>query len=147
MPAPFPHHYQTMLVRTLASRGRVEAPPRAPIAGGPPPEFDGDATSWSPEHLLLSSIGLCLLTTFEAFAARDRVAVLACEVRVHGTVDKTPHGLAFTKLVAEVDMEVDDVMRARATLETARRHCLVSNALKIEPEVVASIRPAQLQAG
>ncbi len=147
MPAPFPHHYQTTLVRTLASRGRVEALPRPPIAGGPPPEFDGDATSWSPEHLLLSSIGLCLLTTFEAFAARDHVSVLACEMRVHGTVEKTARGLAFTKFVVEVDMEVDDIARARATLETAQRHCLVSNALKIEPEVVASIRPARLQAG
>ena len=147
MPAPFPHHYETTLVRTLASRGRVEAPPRTAIAGGPSPEVDGDATSWSPEHLLLSSIGLCLLTTFEAFAARDRVAVLACEVRVHGTVEKVAHGLAFTKLVAEIDMEVDDVVRAQESLETARRHCLVSNTLTIELEVVASIRPAQLQAG
>lgn len=147
MPVPFPHHHETTLVRTLASRGRVEAPPRTAIAGGPPPEFDGDATSWSPEHLLLSSIGLCLLTTFEAFAARDRIGIAACEIRVCGTVDKTAQGLELTRLVAEIAVEVDDPARAAATLETARRHCLVSNALKIEPEIVARIRPAHLQAG
>src|SRR5439155_12501381 len=114
--APFPHHYVANLVRTFGSRARVEAPPRAAIAGGPPTEFDGDATSWSPEHLLLSAIGLCLQTTFEAFAARDHVEVLAWQTSVHGTVEKTPHGLAFTKIVVEVDMEVDDPVRAQATL-------------------------------
>jgi organic hydroperoxide reductase OsmC/OhrA len=125
----------------------MEAPPRTSIAGGPPPEFDGDATAWSPEHLLLSSVGLCLLTTFEAFAARDRLSVLAWEARVHGTVEKTAHGLAFTKIVVDVDMEVDDVLRARKTLDDATHHCLVSNALRVKPEVLATIRATQLQAG
>lgn len=147
MPAPFPHHYKTSIVRTFASRARVEAPPRAPIAGGPPPEFDGDATSWSPEHLLLSSLALCLLTTFEAFAVRDGIDLLAWEARAHGTVEKTARGLAFTKFVLEVDMEVGDIERAHATLADAQRHCLVSNALRVEPEVVATIRPVTLQAG
>jgi organic hydroperoxide reductase OsmC/OhrA len=146
MPAPFPHRYQTTLVRTLGSRARVEAAPRAPIAGGPPPEFDGDATSWSPEHLLLSAIGLCLLTTFEAFAVRDKVDLLAWEAQVRATVAKTSSGLAFTKLSVEVDMEVGNVEQAYATLEIAKRHCLVSNALSVPIEIVPTIRPAQLRA-
>lgn len=142
MPAPFPHHYETTLVRTLASRAQVEAPPRASIAGGPPPEFDGDAASWSPEHLLLSSIGLCLLTTFEALAARDRIGLVAWSARVRGTLDRTAHGLAFTAFTAELDVEVDDPVRARATLAQAERHCIVSNALRVPVEVVATIRAA-----
>ncbi len=146
MPVPFPHHYQTTLVRTLSSRARVEAAPRPPIAGGPPPEFDGDATSWSPEHLLLSAIGLCLLTTFEAFAARDKVDLLAWEATARGTVAKTAAGLAFTKISVEVDMEVGNVEQARATLDVAKRHCLVSNALSVPVEVVPTIRPAHLRA-
>src|SRR6188472_4546001 len=76
MPVPFPHHYQAWLVRTLSSRARVEAPSRPSISCGPPPEFDGDATAWSAEQLLLSAIGMSVLTTFEAFAARAQVTVL-----------------------------------------------------------------------
>ena len=147
MPAPFPHRYKTSLVRTLSSRARIEAPPRAPIAAGPPPEFDGDATTWSPEHLLLSSIGMCLLTTFEAFAARDHVDLVAWDARVLGTVDKTPQGLRFTAFTVEVDMEVSDVARAQKTLEVAKRHCLVSNALATPVEVIATFRPVAQQAG
>ena len=147
MSAPFPHHYQTKLVRTLGSRARIEAPPRAAIAGGPPPEFDGDATSWSPEHLLLTAIGLCLQTTFEAFCARDRVELLAWEATVNGTLSKSAHGLAFSELRVDVDMEVSDVARAQRTLEDARKHCIISNALRTPVEIAANIKPAQLRAG
>lgn len=142
MPVPFPHHYQTWLVRTLSSRARLEAPPRPTIAGGPPTELDGDATSWSSEHMLLSSIGLCLLTTFEAFAARDRFEIVSYEARVGGMVDRTETGLAFTKFQVEIDMEVSDVVRARATLDEAQRHCLISNALRAPVVVDAKIRPS-----
>lgn len=141
MPVPFPHHYQTWLVRTLSSRARLEAPPRPMIAGGPSTELDGDATSWSSEHMLLSSIGLCLLTTFEAFAARDRFEIVSYEARVGGMVDRTETGLAFTKFQVEIDMEVSDVVRARATLDEAQRHCLISNALRAPVVVDAKIRP------
>ena len=140
MPVPFPHHYQTWLVRTLSSRARLEAPPRPMIAGGPPPELDGDASSWSPEHMLLNAIGLCLLTTFEAFAARDRLDMSAWEARVGGMVDRTEAGLEFTKFQVEIEMEVSDVERARATLDEAKHHCLIANALRAPVEVVARIR-------
>lgn len=147
MPVPFPHHYQTWLVRTLSSRARLEAPPRPLISAGPPPEFDGDATAWSAEQLLLSSVGMCVLTTFEAFAARAKVDLLAWEARVGGIVDKGPLGLEFTKFTVEVDMEVTDVERARATLDEAQRHCLVTNALKAPVEIIAKIRPILRKVG
>jgi organic hydroperoxide reductase OsmC/OhrA len=138
----FPQHHQTRLIRTLGSRARVEAPPRPNIAGGPSLELDGDAMSWSPEQLLLSSIGLCLLTTFEALAARDRVDLTAWQARVGGTVDQAPTGPKLTKLVVEVEMQVGDVEQAHRTLETARHHCMVTNALRIPVEIVARIQPA-----
>jgi len=111
------------------------------IAGGPPTELDGDATSWSAEHLLLSSIGLSLLTTFEAFAARDRLELVSWEARVGGMVDRTDKGPQFTKFSVEVDMEVGDVARAQAALEEARGHCPITNALRVPVEVDAKIRP------
>lgn len=146
MPVPFPHHYQTWLVRTLSSRARLEAPPRPLISGGPPPEFDGDATAWSAEHLLLSSIGMCVLTTFEAFAARARVDLLGWEARVGGMVDRSETGLTFAKFTVEIDMEVSDCERARAVLDETKQHCLVANALRAPVEIEAKIRPVRRSA-
>ncbi|HSD90359.1 MAG TPA: OsmC family protein [Kofleriaceae bacterium] len=134
-------------MRTLSSRARVEAPPRPPLSGGPPPEFDGDATAWSAEHLLLSSIGMCVLTTFEAFAARAQMTLLAWEARVGGKVDRTEAGLRFTKYVVEIDMEVSDVERAKQVLDETRQHCVVSNALVAAVEIEATIRQPARKAG
>jgi organic hydroperoxide reductase OsmC/OhrA len=147
MPVPFPHHYQTWLVRTLSSRARIEAPPRPLISAAPSPEFDGDATAWSAEQLLLSSIGMCLLTTFEAFAARAQLDLFAWEARVGGMVDRTDAGLVFTKFTVDIDMEVSDVERARAVLDETKQHCVVLNALRAPVEVEAKIHSPLRKAG
>jgi organic hydroperoxide reductase OsmC/OhrA len=139
MPAPFPHVYQARLVRTLGSRARIESALRTSIAGGPPPELDGDVASWSPEHLLLSSLGLCLLTTFEALAARDHVELLAWEASVSGTLTKTSQGLEIARVRVEIDMEVSDPERAGHTLDDTRAHCPIAKALRAPIDIIARI--------
>src|SRR5205814_3587713 len=89
MASPFPHHYDVHLF--AGNEGAILAAANRPdIVGGPPPEFDGKQEWWSPEHLLLSSVALCLMTTFQAFARRARLHVAGYESRVEGVLDKTP---------------------------------------------------------
>jgi organic hydroperoxide reductase OsmC/OhrA len=148
MPAPFPHQYSTTISRTFASRARVEAPPRPALPGGPSSELEGDVASWSPEHLVLSSLGLCLLTTFEAFAARDGIEVLRWIASARGIVDRTPEGLMFTSIVLGIDMEIaGNVEHVERTLEDAKQYCLVLNSLRVPVIVEAQIEtPGQAQA-
>jgi len=77
MPAPFPHQYRITIARTLPSRARIASGEMPSLHSGPSSQLDGDATTWSAEQLLLSALGTCMLTTFEAFAARDKIDVLA----------------------------------------------------------------------
>lgn len=148
MPAPFPHQYETTLVRTDLSRGRIEADHRPAIPCSPSPQLDGDATAWSCEQLLLSSLAMCLLTTFDAFAARDGITVYSYGSHVRTSVERTSRGLVFTKFTIEVELEVDDEIRVRKTLADAEQHCLIANALRVPVEVVAKIRTTDLrQAG
>ena len=141
MLAPFPHRYSATLCRTFASRARIEAPPRPVLHGGPSPELDGDVDAWSPEHMLLSSLGLCMLTTCEAFAARDGIELLAWSARVHGTVEQTPEGPTFTSIVLELDVDIaGNVDQFDDTLEDAKRYCLVQNALRVPVVVETSVR-------
>ncbi|HUG52083.1 MAG TPA: OsmC family protein [Vicinamibacteria bacterium] len=142
MPSPFPHRYDVQLVAkdgrsVLSGGGR-----RPEIVGGAPPEFDGSDEWWSPEHLLLASASLCLTTTFEAFARRARLAVDGFECRAHGVLEKTAGGLAFTSIRLAVDLRVAEADRARAEqlLESAKKHCIVANALKpaVELEILVA---------
>ena len=142
MPTPFPHQYEATLVRTWSSRGRLEAASRPPIPCSPAPQFDGDETAWSAELLLLSSLVMSLLTTFEAFAARDGVTVTTVttwQARVCGKLDMIGGGLSFIGFTIYLDMDVDSADHARATLDDAQRHCLVANMLRVPVEVVAQI--------
>lgn len=141
MPVPFPHRYSATISRTFASRARVEAPPRPSLHGGPSSEFDGDAASWSPEHLLLSSLGLCILTTFEAFAARDGIEVLEWNANVNGTVERSPEGLMFTSIVLCLDIAISgNVEEVDKTIEDAKQYCLVLNSLRVPVVVETTVR-------
>lgn len=139
--APFPHHYEIAL--TGAGPGvSIAAEPRPAIEGGAPGTFGGRDDWWSPEHLLLASLGLCLKTTFDAFAAKDKLDVRSYASRVSAVLDKTAAGLVFTSMAVELEIEVPaaETERARQVLKAAKQWCIVSNALKTPVDVNATVR-------
>jgi organic hydroperoxide reductase OsmC/OhrA len=144
MPAAFPHRYQVNLEGEHEGAGRLRSASRSDIECGAPPEFDGDERWWSPEHLLLGSLSLCLMTTFRAFAARKGLQILGYRGRAEGILDRTPTGLAFTSLTLFVDLRVPmgDLSQAEALLRSAKKHCIVGNCLNLpvglEISVIAS---------
>ena len=131
MATPFPHRYQVGLLWDGAGGGTLSGGARPPIEGGAPPEFDGRDSWWSPEHLLLSSLSLCLMTTFQALMTRSDVALAAYESRGEAVLDRVPEGVGFTSIILHVRVKVasDDVERARGLLVKAKSHCIVANAL------------------
>jgi organic hydroperoxide reductase OsmC/OhrA len=138
--APFPHHYAVRLDGREAA-GVLIAPPRALIVGGAPVEFGGREDWWSPEHLLLASVSLCLKATFEALARARRLEIVRYEAVARGVLDRTPAGIAFTWLLGSVDLEVapEQAAFARALLEKASRSCIVSKTLNVPVEYQATV--------
>jgi organic hydroperoxide reductase OsmC/OhrA len=137
---PLPHEYALTVARDGASR-IVDGSPRPTLVGGPPPQFGGREEWWSPEHLLLASVGMCFLTTLEALAAREKLAILGYRDRITGRVDKSPVGLRFSSILHAVDLRVapEDIERARAMLVKAKKHCLVANSLAVPVELEARV--------
>jgi len=137
-PAPFPHHYTV----TLDER-RLTAPPRAPISVGAPPQFGGSDAVWSPEDLLVGAALECVWTTFEAYARHEQLEVTGWRGTGTGILDKGPTGPVFTSITLVVEMTVAavDIERARRILDTAEKHCIVSNALRVAVTVQSDIRP------
>jgi len=148
MPAPFPHRYDVRFEARGPEGWLTAGVTRSPIEAGAPPEFDGSADVWSPEHLLLSSVALCHFTTFQAFARKARLDFAGFETAARAVLSKTPEGLAFTELVLEVAVEVhaDDRERTEQLLESAKRHCLVGNALRTPVRLEARVRSAIAEA-
>jgi organic hydroperoxide reductase OsmC/OhrA len=138
-PAPFPHQYAVELVDR-----RLAAPPRTPLAVGPPPQFGGRDDVWSPEDLLVGATLECLWTTFEAYARHDQLEVAGWHGKGTGILDKGPNGPEFTTITLAVEMTVaaPDVERARRILDTAEKHCIIANALRVPVTVHADVRVA-----
>ncbi len=133
MTTTFPHHYEVNLSWPRQGGAELYAAAAPPIAGGAPMQFGGRDSWWSPEHLLLSSLSLCLMTTFEAIAAKARLKVVRGDCRAVATLDHDEGGLGFTALGLHVEVEVapDDAERAARLLASAKKHCLVANALRL----------------
>ena len=145
MAMTFPHRYDVNLSWPGQGGAALDATGRRPIEGGAPPEFGGRDSWWSPEHLLLSSLSLCLMTTFEALARKARLPVIGYECRAEATLDRVESGLAFTALGLHVRVEVApaDAERTPPLLDRAKKHCLVANTLAVPVALdVAVVTPA-----
>jgi organic hydroperoxide reductase OsmC/OhrA len=152
MTTPFPHHYEIKLSWPRQEGAELYAAAAPPIMGGAPTEFDGRETWWSPEHLLLSSLALCLLTTFDSIAEKARLRIVRYDCRAKATLDRRDGGPGFADLGLHVEVEVDpeDAERVPKLLATAKKHCLVANALRpsvtLDVTVVTSV-PIETAAG
>jgi organic hydroperoxide reductase OsmC/OhrA len=138
--APFPHHYEVRLdAREMGAVLQASARPR--IVGGAPAEFGGRDDWWSPEHLLLASLNLCLRATFEALARLKHLDVKDYTSSASAVLDRTTSGPAFTSLSIAVDLMVapGEAARARTLLEKAKQHCIVANTLKLPVHLQVSV--------
>lgn len=142
MSARPPLQYQINVVRRGPIEAAVEAGPRSVIIGGPPPEFGGDASRWSPEHLLVASAALCFWNTLEWFARRRSVPIVGFECRAEGDVAKTGTGLAFTGIRLDVVATTADGQAAplRELIDVAKESCLVARSLTCPVELAAVVR-------
>lgn len=141
MSQPFPHRYETTLVWEGDSRAALSSGARPVLVGGPPPEFDGEPGWWSPEHLLLSSANLCLMTTYLVLAKKARLEIGGYRSVAEGVLEKTKEGIVFTRIALHVAIvaPAERVEEARALVETAKKYCIVSNSLKRPVEVEATV--------
>lgn len=148
MPTPFPHHYDALLTWDGDGPADLGAEGRPHILGGAPPEFDGEPGRWSPEHLLLASLNLCLQATFKAFADRERLHVDSYRSHASATLAPVPGGLGFTYLALEVELSAraDDEQHARDLLTKAKHHCIVARALNAPVHLTVHFRPAPVPA-
>ncbi len=127
---------------------------RGVVTGGPgaaklefsaPPEFQGQAGFWTPEHFFLAAVTTCFVTTFRVIAGLSKFDAAALEVQAEGTVEKAEGGFHFSRVVLRplltIRLEADRE-RALRLLEKTERSCLVSRSLRteivLEPAIVES---------
>jgi len=134
----YPMDFNIKLDWAEGGKHALTSPPRPEIIGGAPLEFDGTDDVWSPEHMLLSSVSLCLLMTFEALAERANIRLDGYRCQTDGTVDKSSGHAAFSEIRLRVEVRSSEREKAEALLQTAKKYCLITNSLKARVTVEAA---------
>ena len=114
-----------------------------------PPEFGGPEGEWSPEHLFLSSIISCFMSTYLVFVNKMKIENTGFECTATGQIEIVDGKYKFTYIHIYPKAFVgndDDVERAKVAMEKAKKYCLISNSINAEivqhPEVAISKRRA-----
>lgn len=92
----------------------TEAKPELRI--GPPPEFRGEAGTWTPEHLFVSAIDGCLLLTFAGLAGKLGLHFVSYESEAEGLLEWIDGAYSFT----EVTLRPRIIVRDEESIALAR---------------------------
>ncbi|MBN2620461.1 tRNA (N6-threonylcarbamoyladenosine(37)-N6)-methyltransferase TrmO [candidate division WOR-3 bacterium] len=105
---------------------------KEPIIVGCPIEFGGTTSNWSPEHLFVGSINVCIMTTFFWLLSRTDVQIEAYESTSVGRASLTRTGFRFTHVTVEPRIQINDETQRASVLtllHDAAKQCMVTNSL------------------
>lgn len=115
------YDYQSAARWVAGRRGLVEGKDIAQsLDFSAPPEFHGEPDLWTPEHLLVSAVATCFVTTFLAIAELSKLEPRSLEVAAEGKVEKTEGHFQFTRIILRPVLTINhesDRERAHRLLE------------------------------
>ena len=140
------HHRYESTVRWTGNKGTGTSAYRAYsrdheiVSSGKPailassdPAFNGDATRYNPEVLLVAALSTCHMLWYLHLCAVNKVVVLDYEDRASGTMEETEDGGGR---FVEVTLRPEITVTAESGLETAKRlhhdaheKCFVANSV------------------
>jgi len=138
-----PHHYVVSADANavgnvvLSSSGVNDLPSAAPA------EFGGPGDQWSPESLLVAAVADCFILAFRAVAKASKLEWDSLTCSAEGVLDRVDRVTQFTAFnvtaTLSVPPEVDE-SKAHRLLEKAEQVCLITNSLKAESHLEATVR-------
>ncbi len=101
-----------------------------------PPDFDGGVEGiWSPEHLFVSSVSSCFMTTFVAIAEYSKLSFEDLKVEATGKLGKVDGKFEVTEIILKPELIISDdkfADKARRIMEKAEEACLITRSIKTE---------------
>jgi peroxiredoxin-like protein len=142
-----PYFYETEVEWATERKGSLRSSGLPALEIAPPPEFQGEAGIWTPEHLYVASVNACFVVTFLAIAELSKLDFVRFASNARGKLEKIEtSGYQITEVVLRPKLMVRharDLERAARLLDKAEKNCLISNSIKtivkLEPQINAAI--------
>jgi organic hydroperoxide reductase OsmC/OhrA len=130
-----PHLFEVQLNWLTGKRGILSAKDaKGTLHVATPPAFGGEGKPWTPEHLFLSSISSCFMTTYIALAPKFRLEFCSLECNAIGQVQMVDGKYKFTQvnlypIITVASEEWKSV--AETVLEKTIKYCLITNSIAV----------------
>lgn len=128
------HYYKTSIKWDEGRIGTLSSETLDSFKVATPPEFPkGVPNTWSPEHLYVASINVCLMTTFLAIAENSKLEFISFSCESKGQLERVDGRFMISEveLLPEIKVKNErDKERAGRIIVKAEEHCLVSNSVK-----------------
>ncbi len=137
-------HYYNINVKWDEGRiGTLSSDSLPDIKIATPPEFPkGVAGIWSPEHLFVSSVAICLMTTFLAISENSSLPFSSFKCNAEGKLEKVDGNFMISEIELKPEIIVaEEKYREKALriIEKSEKMCLISNSIKskiiLSPEI------------
>ena len=138
----YPHRYQVTAAGLPEGDVELRSARLPVLSTASPAEFDGPGDRWSPETLLVASIADCYILTFRAVARASGLAWTSLQCDVRGTLDRVDRTPQFTAVAIRAHLVVPDGVGeelARRVLDKSERACLITNSLKANVQLEATV--------
>jgi peroxiredoxin-like protein len=97
-----------------------------------PPKFGGEGKPWTPEHLFLSSISSCYMTTFLAFAQKAGFEISHFDCNIVGQIAMAEGKYRFTTINLYPKIYIGNESlreKAASAVEHTHKYCLISSSV------------------
>ena len=138
-----PMHYETAYEWSGSGEGgTMRVAGVDPLAVGAP-ATGVDQENWTPEHMLLGAVEVCLLNTFVVIGGMSKLTTKAYRSTAEGDLTfEKGNGYRFERIVIRpvVTVSAEMLDKAKDVLQRAHRFCLISRSMnfpvEVEPEFV-----------
>lgn len=136
------YYYSTEVKWTGARKGVLNSEGMKEIEIASPPEFGGEPGIWTPEHLFVASVNICLMTTFLAIADIARLPFKEYKANAIGKLEKVDGKYIISEIILKPLIIIPDENyreKCLRIIEKSETNCLISNSIKskviVEPEI------------
>lgn len=138
------HYYETSLKWEEGRIGSLSSDGMPYITVATPPEFPrGVPNTWSPEHLFVASVSVCVMTTFLAIAENSSLEFKSYSAKAKGKLEKIDGKFMVTEIELNPEIVVANdsvVEKAKRIIEKSEKACLISNSIKskviLDPKII-----------
>jgi organic hydroperoxide reductase OsmC/OhrA len=136
--------YKTCTSWTERRSGMLASEGKPSLRFSAPPEFNGEAGLWTPEHMFVACVEMCHMSTFIAFAAKRNLPIVSYQSHANGVLEYVDGDYRFTRIVIFPTIVVSSSSAeedVQSTLRDAEKHCLVTNSIasivEVNPTIIA----------